>query len=75
MNGFCWELHPNGPFATLTRPAATDGRSGSRPTARVRSGEGEEVWQSDSLNGITLHQLPQIPGGGDFYPMMPWVAT
>jgi len=29
---------------------------------------GEEVWRSDSLNGITLHQLPQIPGSGDFLP-------
>jgi hypothetical protein len=29
---------------------------------------GEGVWQSDSLNGITLHQLPQIPGSGDFLP-------
>jgi hypothetical protein len=26
------------------------------------------VWQSDSLNGITPHQLPQIPGSGDFLP-------
>jgi hypothetical protein len=22
-SGFCWERHPNGPFATLIRPAAT----------------------------------------------------
>jgi len=29
---------------------------------------GEGVWQSDSLNGITLHQFPQIPGSGDFLP-------
>jgi hypothetical protein len=29
---------------------------------------GEEMWQSDSLNGTTLHQLPQIPGSGDFLP-------
>jgi hypothetical protein len=26
------------------------------------------VWQPDSLNGITLHQVPQIPGSGDFLP-------
>jgi hypothetical protein len=32
---------------------------------------GEGVWQSDSLNGITLHQLPQIPGSGDFLPNFP----
>jgi hypothetical protein len=29
-------------------------------TCHVWRGEG--VWRSDSLNGITLHQLPQIPG-------------
>jgi hypothetical protein len=29
---------------------------------------GEGVWQSDSLNGITLHQLPQILGSDDFLP-------
>lgn len=32
---------------------------------------GEGVWQSDSLNGMTLHQLPQIPGSGDFLPNFP----
>jgi hypothetical protein len=29
---------------------------------------GEGVWQSDSLNGITLQQFPQIPGSSDFLP-------
>jgi hypothetical protein len=29
---------------------------------------GERAWQSGSLNGISLHQLPQIPGRRDFLP-------
>jgi hypothetical protein len=36
------------------------------PTARVESGVAKG-W-ADSLNGITLHQLPRIPGRGDFLP-------
>jgi hypothetical protein len=37
----------------------------STPTWRARGGSSD---RSDSLNGIKLHQLPQIPGSGDFLP-------
>ena len=67
-SGFCCERHPNGPFATLIRSAAIGWpiRIAADGTCQVWRGEG--VWQSNSLNGITLRQLPQIPGGGDFLP-------
>jgi hypothetical protein len=44
------------------RPEPDGGRRHVPGLARRR------VWQSDSLNGITLHQLPQIPGSGGFLP-------
>jgi hypothetical protein len=67
VSGFCWKRHPNGPFATLIRPAATGWPIRIAADGTCQVWRGEEVWQSDSLNGITLHQLPQIPDGGDFY--------
>jgi hypothetical protein len=45
-----------------------DGRYRVAADGMCQVWRGEGVWQSDSLNGITLHQLPQIPGGGDFLP-------
>jgi len=50
-------------------PVRAGGPAGSSGVVPGRPLGGDyRVWQSDSLNGITLHQLPQIPGSGDFLP-------
>jgi len=54
--------------------AATDYLLADRMADRIaadgmcQAWRGDGVWRSDSLNGTTLHQLPQIPGSGDFLP-------
>jgi hypothetical protein len=67
VSGFCLERHPDGPLAMLIRRAATGWLIRIAADGTCQVWRGKEVWQSDSLNGITLHQLAQIPGGGDFY--------
>lgn len=64
----------NAHLASQVEVAATDYLLAGRIADRIAADgtcqiwRGERVWQWDSLDGITLHQIPQIPGSGDFLP-------
>jgi hypothetical protein len=59
-------------WGPAAKAAATDclldGRYRMAADGPCQVWRGEGAWQSDSLNGATLHQLPHIPGRDNFLP-------